>query len=172
MKALVSVVIVGFSALLYQQSNRAPAMHDASAITYEHLATAIIEIEATEDNLVKGILMHYHGMAQDHLHAAANAQGSDRRQHLEAAADEIGNIANEGDKRVMAIRQRLLKAGHTHHTDAETKEDYMFIDSKEKKQFVTMAQNVGKMGANATPADLNKVAGDLQSTFDKAIASQ
>src|SRR5260370_493264 len=79
--------------------------------------------EATEDELVKSILIGYHTTAQNHLRAAArDAQG--RAAHLEAAAAEVANIANEGDKRIQAIRQRLAKAGHTHNTDVETKEDY------------------------------------------------
>ena len=72
-------------------------MREAAASTYEHLATAIIEIETTEDELVKSILIGYHAAAQSHLRAAArDAQG--RVGHLEAAAAEIANIANEGDK--------------------------------------------------------------------------
>src|SRR5688500_6700379 len=103
-----------------------------SAQTYEHLATAIIEIRKTEDGLVRGIIMHNAGAAEAALARAARAEGGDKKQYLERAADEINNAANEGDKPVQAVRQRLAKAGHTHHTDADTKEDYLFIDSKEK----------------------------------------
>src|SRR5688500_11693734 len=111
-----------------------------TAQTYEHLATAIIEMRKTEDGLVKGIIMHNAGAAGAALARAGRAEGGDKKQYLERAADEINNTANEGDKPVPAVRQRLAKAGHTHHTDADTKEDYLFIDSKEKKQLVDLAQ--------------------------------
>ena len=108
-------------------------MDRSAAATYEHLATAIIAIEATEDELVKSILLGYQAAAQGHLRAAAEA-GPNRKAHLEAAAAAIGDVANEGDKRIQAVRQRLAKAGHTHNTDVVTKEDYLFVNSKEKKR--------------------------------------
>ena len=72
-----------------------------------------------------------------------------RQAHLEAAATEITNIANEGDKRIQAVRQRLTKAGHTHNTDEDTKDDYMFIDSKEKKELLDLGRKVARLGADA-----------------------
>jgi len=147
-------------------------MHDASATTYEHLATAIIEIRQTEDNLVKGILMHHHAMAQQHLTEATEAEGAEGKAHLEAAAEEITNIANEGNKRVQAVRQRLLKAGHHHHTDAETKEDYIFINGKEKKALLDFAGRVAKTDGDASAEVIESLKGDLNSTFQKATAPE
>src|SRR5260221_8910982 len=82
---------------------------DAAAAVYENLATTIINIRATEDSLVQGILVFYHTMADEAL-KAAEAGGKDRGKHLEAAANQVTNIANEGDKRIQAVRQRLSKA--------------------------------------------------------------
>ena len=48
-------------------ASRTTTAEEVAAVTYEHLATAIIEIEATEDNLVKSILIGYHQAAQRHL---------------------------------------------------------------------------------------------------------
>ncbi len=143
---------------------------DAAVDTYEHLATVIIEVRKTEDSLVKGILIHHYDWAQHDLATAEG--GKDTSKHLEAAATEISNIANEGDKRVQAIRQRLSKAGHTHISDADTKEDYMFINSKEKKALLDMAKKIAQMGDKATAAQVTAASKDLKAAFDKAIAPE
>ena len=142
-------VLLTFQVAQSQAPKAAPKVDSAAEVaasTYEHLATAIIEIETTEDELVKSILIGYHTAAQNHLRAAArDAQG--RVGHLEAAAAEVANIANEGDKRIQAVRQRLAKAGHTHNTDLDTKSDYMFVTNREKKTLVDLASRIGRAGA-------------------------
>jgi hypothetical protein len=90
-------------ALTYQQMSTQPAAHDATVITYEHLATAIVEMRAAEDSLVKGILLHHRAVAQRHLDAALETRGTERVSRLESAAAQITHIANEGDKPVQAI---------------------------------------------------------------------
>lgn len=180
MRSLIPAVIVGVCLLTYQAARSqapAPAAPGAdsaaqvAASTYEHLATAIIEIESTEDELVKSILIGYHTAAQMHLRAAArDAQG--RVGHLEAAAAEVTNVANEGDKRIQAVRQRLAKAGHTHNTDVETKSDYMFVTNREKKGLVDLASRIGRAGASATPAALQTLGDELARAFHAAIAPE
>jgi hypothetical protein len=175
---ILSLALVG-STLAWRQANsqqadgntKSDTMDRSAASTYEHLATAIIAIEATEDELVKSILLGYQAAAQGHLRAAAEA-GPNRKAHLEAAAATIGDIANEGDKRIQAVRQRLAKAGHTHNTDVVTKEDYMFVNSKEKKDILALAQKVGKLDATAKPADVRAISEELSTLFDKAIAPE
>ena len=93
-----------------------------------------------------------------------------RQTHLEAAATEITNIANEGDKRIQAVRQCLKKAGHTHNTDDVTKEDFMFIDSKKKKQLLDLGQKVARPGASASADDIRAVHNELTQIVEKAIA--
>ena len=171
--AILVAGVMGFQAARSQAPS--PRAEDAAgqsaAATYEHLATAIIAIEATEDELVKSILIGYHTAAQLHLRAAARgAEG--RVAHAEAAAAEVTNIANEGDKRIQAVRQRLSKAGHTHNTDADPKEDYMFINSKEKKALVELAKRVGQLGEGAKVDEIKAVADELSNQFDRAIAPE
>ncbi len=171
--AIVAAGFVGFQAAHSQApgTSKKESAGQVAAATYEHLATAIIAIEATEDELVKSILIGYNTAAANHLRAAArDAQG--RVGHLEAAATEITNIANEGDKSIQAIRQRLAKAGHTHNTDAETKGDYMFVTNKERKGLVDLASRVGRAGADASEADLAKLGAELSSLFHAAIAPE
>jgi hypothetical protein len=178
MRYLIPTIILGATLLGYQaarpQAPTAPSGDSAASVaasTYEHLATAIIEINATEDELVKSILIGYHAAAQGHLRAAArDAQG--RVGHLEAAAAEVTNIANEGDKRIQAVRQRLAKAGHTHNTDAETKSDYMFITNRERKGLSDLASKIGRAGADASAADLENLSADLARLLHAAIAPE
>ena len=178
MKALIASLFVIVSLLAYQHARSQPAGHSqaesmdrSASATYEHLASAIIAVEATERELVKSILLGYHAAAQGHLKAAF-ADEPNRRNHLEAAAAQVASIANEGDKRIQAVRQRLAKAGHTHNTDAATKDDYLYINSKEKKDLIAIAQRVGKMDAGAKPADIRTVHEELNAVFDKAVAPE
>ena len=174
--AILGLAVLGFQAARSQSPNpsgaaSADSAAQVAASTYEHLATAIIEIEATEDELVKSILIGYHTAAQNHLRAAIrDAQG--RVNHLEAAAAEVTNIANEGDKRIQAVRQRLAKAGHTHNTDVETKGDYMYVTNREKKALLDLASRIGRAGANASAADLQGLGEELSRTFHAAIAPE
>jgi hypothetical protein len=144
---------------------------DAAVDSYERLATVIIEVRRTEDSVVKTILAHHHQAAQEHLQAAA-ASEEGRGKKLEAAAAEIVNLANEGDKRVQAIRQRLAKAGHTHISDADTKEDYLWVNSKEKKGLLAAAKSIAQLGDKATKDQINAAAKDLETQYNKAIAPE
>jgi len=178
MRNLIPTVLLGAALLGYQtarpdapSARQTEPMAAVAASTYEHLATAIIEIEKTEDELVKSILIGYHTAAQGQLRAAlADANG--RVGHLEAAAAEVTNIANEGDKRIQSIRQRLAKAGHTHNTDIETKADYMFITNREKKALLDLASRIGRAGAAATATDLEGLAAELAREFQAAVAPE
>jgi hypothetical protein len=178
MKSLIPALIVGLSVFALQRAHSSapePAKletpEEVAAATYEHLATAIIEIESTEDSLVKTILTGHHVKARYYL-SLALGNDEKRQEHLEAAATQITNIANEGDKRIQAVRQRLKKAGHTHNTDEATKEDYMFVDSKEKKQLLDLGSKVARLGANASADDIRGAQDDLTSLFSKVIAAE
>jgi hypothetical protein len=185
MKTLLTATVVGtflvvaMAAAPPDQQGRGERMREDlktakenTAQTYEHLATAIIEIRQTENGLVKGIIMHNAGAGEAALGRAARMQGADKKRALEEAADEINNAANEGDKPVQAVRQRLSKAGHTHHTDAETKADYLIIDGKEKKQLVDLAQRVSKMGEDASGEDINKARDELRGIMKDALKDE
>ena len=170
---LLIIVLMAYNQATSQQAakSRDASMERSAAATYEHLATAIIAIEQTEDELVKSILLGYHAAAQGRLKAAVGDEAN-RREHLEAAATAVADIANEGDKRIQAVRQRLAKAGHTHNTDAATKDDYMFINSKEKKDLVALAQRIGRLGANASAADIRAVQDELGGVFERAVGPE
>jgi hypothetical protein len=142
---------------------------DAAVESYERLATVIIEVRRTEDSVVKTIILHHYQAAQEHLQ---HAQSGDAAKHLEAAAAEVVNAANEGDKRVQAIRQRLAKAGHTHISDADTKEDYLWISSKEKKGLLAAAKSIAQLGDKATKDQIGAASKDLEEQIKKAIVPE
>ena len=71
MRNLATSILIGAGLVGYQAAKpQTPASHHGEAAsqtaanTYEHLATAIIAIEATEDELVKSILIGYESAAQ------------------------------------------------------------------------------------------------------------
>jgi hypothetical protein len=148
---------------------KAPSRSDAGAATYESLAKTIIAVRETENTLVREILNNYHQLADDLLRAAEDGVAN-RAARLEAAAEEVSNIANEGNKAVQAIRQRLAKAGHAHNSDADTKEDYMFINSKEKKKFLALAKKIAQLGASATANQITAARKELDELFTKSMA--
>ena len=168
----VSVFLGGavFAADPVEKTAPAVTSLDAAVEAYERLATVIIEVRRTEDSVVKTILIHHHQTAQQHLLAAQN--GRDVLKHLEAAAAEVTNAANEGDKRVQAIRQRLSKAGHTHISDVDTKEDYLFVNSKEKKGLLAAAKAIAQLGEKASRDQIAAAAKNLDGLFQKAIAAE
>ncbi len=168
MKFVFASLVLGSALLLADPADKpAPGSLDAAVESYEHLAIVLVEVRKTEDMVVKSIIAHHHQAAQEHLKAARG--GKDVLKHLEAAATEVTNVANEGDKRVLAIRQRLAKAGSTHLTDSETKEDYLWINSKEKKAVLAAAKSIAQLGEKATPDQIAAAAKSLDALYQKAV---
>ncbi|MHC4220240.1 MAG: hypothetical protein ACYSU7_17480 [Planctomycetota bacterium] len=172
MKTMALILVAGACAVGFQRSDPAPTAHDAAVEAYKYLATAIIANRKAEESVVQGILFHHYAMARRSLRAALEAGGGDRSATLESAAGQITNIANEGDKPVQAIRQRLLKAGHHHHSDAETEADYIFVDSGEKKQLLALAREISKMSRNASEEQINRALRDLTELFNEVMAPE
>jgi hypothetical protein len=143
---------------------------DAAVDAYERLATVIIEVRRTEDSVVSTILFHHYQAAREQLAAAQS--GEDVKAHLEAAATEISYLANEGDKRVQAIRQRLAKAGHTHISDVDTGEDYLWVSSKEKKALLDTAKEIAQLKEDSAAEEIQAAAGKLTALFEEAMQTE
>jgi len=150
-----------------------PPDEPGAAETYEHLANAIIAIRETEDSLVRDMLTDAYDDAMAELDDAADTTGGERKAHLESAAMDVTEIATEGDKRVQAIRQRLLRAGHHHHhTEADTESDYIFIDAKEKQSLLDLARTISQIGPNASEREVLDASRELRSLFSRAMAAE
>ena len=101
-----------------------------------------------------------------HLELAVAGPEDARKGHLESAAAEITYLANEGDREVQAIIQTMLKAGHHHHTDGFTREDYMYVDSEEKKMLLALA---GKVARLEDDAEIQGATDELTRLYQSAV---
>jgi hypothetical protein len=173
MKALFSCLLLSTAAIAADPVDASAPINsslDSAVESYESLATVIIEMRRTEDAVVKTILIHHYNAAQEHLEAAQG--GGEVLKHLEAAATEVTYVANEGDKRVQAIRQRLSMAGHTHLSDVDTKEDYLFVNSREKKALLDAAKEIVQLGGSAKSEQVAGAAKRLDGLFRAAVAPE
>lgn len=170
-KLLLAIVVLSVTARVgLAQDNPA---RESAAQTYEHLAKVIVELRSAETSLVQTILLDHYFVATHYLEMAA--KGMDVGPNLEAAANEITDIANEGDKSIQAVRQRLVAAGHHHHhhhSDADTEEDYVFINAKEKKAFLDLAGKIAKLGESAKADAITSLVAELKTSFDAAMAEE
>ena len=139
----VLVVLVGIG--LPAPSDASDEMRASLTEAYRNLADAIIAVKESENALVSTMLLFHYESAKMHLELAMATSDAERKAHLESAAAEITYLANEGDREVQAIIQTMLKAGHHHHTDGFTREDYMYVDSVEKKTLLALAGKVARL---------------------------
>ncbi|MEZ5063396.1 MAG: hypothetical protein R3B81_01615 [bacterium] len=164
MIALVGLLLFGIPG-----STRASEDIRASlANTYEQLANAILAIKETESALVGTMLMFHYESAEHELQLAMSGDAAAKKAHLEAAAAEITYLANEGDKAVQAVVQRMLKAGHHHHTDGMTREDYMFVDSVEKQTLLALAGKIARMDGSNT-SEVQGAMDELTRLYQSAV---
>ena len=178
MKTLLGVLLAGVSVsglqdqAPEQERSRLPGMGESGAVTYESLAGAIIELRATEKNLVRGILTHYAGMAVRYLEQACGAEGARREYYLQMAAVQIDNIAHEGSKEVLAIRARLLEAGHRHNTDPGSNYDYIFINGQEKQVLTVLAEKISRLTRDTPEQEIRAALRNFVPIFERMMASE
>jgi hypothetical protein len=140
--------------------------------TYESLADTILGAKQTEWNLVHSIL------ASTYSHAQATVggikmkveQGQDARAEIEALAELVGQLGNEGDAAVAAVRKRLLEGGHHHHSGGEEKgiydEGFVIVTRAARKVFLDAANAIGKQGAKTDMAVLESEWKKVQKQFE------
>jgi len=148
-RMFVAVLVAVFMIGLPAPSGASDEMRASLTETYRNLADAIIAVKETENALVATMLLFHYESARMHLDLALAGPKDERKGHLESSAAEITYLANEGDREVQAIIQTMLKAGHHHHTDGFTREDYMYIDSAEKKMLLALAGKVARLDDDA-----------------------
>ena len=140
----------------------------ALVATYESLADTILGAKQTEWNLVHSIL------ATTYSHAQATfggikikvGQGQDARAEIESLAELVGQLGNEGDAAVAAVRKRLLEGGHHHHSGGEEKgiydEGFVIVTRAARKELLEVAGRIGRLSqapqAAALEAEWAKVA--------------
>lgn len=122
---------------------------------YGSLADVILASKKTEWNLVHSIL------AMTYQHADATLQralaqirdGKSAEADVEALADLVSQLGNEGDASVAAVRKKLLEGGHHHHhASAEQEGDYdpgfVIVTRSAKKTFLEAASAIGRLSGS------------------------
>jgi hypothetical protein len=139
---------------------------------YDSLADTILGAKRTEWNLVHSIL------AATYSHAGATygeikmkaEQGRDARAEIEALAELVGQLGNEGDAAVAAVRKRLLEGGHHHHSGGEPAGIYdrgfVIVTRAARKVFLDAANTIGKQGAKADMGVLESEWKKVQKQFE------
>ena len=122
---------------------------------YAEHATTLLSVKKTEELIVEEICADAFRQATHHLSLAERAVEANNAQaamgYLESAAAAAALIANEGDKAVAAVRNRLLEGGHHHHAKAEIAEKYdpgfVIVTKVEKSKIIAQATAIGKLAA-------------------------
>lgn len=157
-----------------------PATEPELVSAYGHLADVILGTRNSEESLVKAICADAYRQARTSLTAAKEAVGRGDRSaagtSLERAASAVALIAEEGDRSVAAVRNRLLKGGHHHHANGEKEGAYdpgfVVITKVAKKALLERAGEIGKLAAgikSVTVVQISKVMTDLEKSYRKAV---
>lgn len=145
--------------------------------TYDALADTILGAKQAEWNLVHAILAGTYSHAEA---VAAQAQaklkaGESATAEIEKLAALVGQLANEGDASVAAIRKRLIDGGHHHHSDSGDEssaydEGFVIVTRKAKKALLGAATRIAKLGKGATADALAAEWKTVSAEFEKLHA--
>ncbi len=140
---------------------------------YDVIAVKIIENERQEIETMRSLLGVYLSQAEMAFEAAKGAEGDAQKADLKAGMEAIGKLAQEGDKRVDEIKNRLRKAGH-HHTkaDDDSGEEYILVNTKTKKALMAEAEKVRALMASGkaiTAAELDAILQAVNSAVEPII---
>lgn len=145
---LVSLLVTAGVATAATQSNTPPEL----VKTYASLADTILGAKQTEAELVRSILSAAYRHAETTLaKAKKKIESGNAREEIEALADLVSQLGNEGDAAVAGIRKRLLEGGHHHNAAGEQQgiydEGFVVVTKAARKVFLDAASRIGKMAA-------------------------
>jgi hypothetical protein len=141
--------------------------------SYESLADVILGAKQTEWNLVHSILATTYAHAEGLYKASAGklAAGQDASAELEDLAALVGQLGNEGDAAVAAVRKRLIDGGHHHHADdgdsGEFDEGFVIVTRKAKKTLLDAAKRIGRLAAKPDASELDSAWSAVETEFKK-----
>ncbi|MEN8150958.1 MAG: hypothetical protein ABFS86_14145 [Planctomycetota bacterium] len=155
--SLVAVIAVatGFAGFTYG-IGMAPVKTSAGLVkVYSEHATTLLSVKETEELIVKEIIADAARQANHRLSLATHAVKADKRpaaaEYVESAAGAVALIANEGDKAVAAVRNRLLEGGHHHHATPEIAAKYdpgfVVVTKTAKNGLLAQAKALGQLAA-------------------------
>jgi hypothetical protein len=130
--------------------------------TYDDLASGILALKRTTEDLVRSILRATMVNAGHHLeHALASLEAGDTegaRAAVETIAADVGQLATEGDNAVGAVRKRLLEAGYHHNSAGEAQgvydEGYVIVTRAAKARLLASSRAIGAMAAAPNAEEL------------------
>lgn len=123
---------------------------------YDSLADTILAAKKTEWNLVHSILGGTYSHAEGTFKKAMVKleAGKDAKPELEALAELVAQLGNEGDASIAAVRKRLLEGGHHHNAQGEEQglydEGFVIVTRASKKILLDTATRIGRLGSSAT----------------------
>jgi len=149
---------------------------------YSEHATTLLSVKETEELIVKEICADAFRQATHHLSLAAKAVAANNAGaamgYIESAAGAVSMLANEGDKAVAAVRNRLLEGGHHHHATPEIAAKYdpgfVVVKKASKKALIEQAGAIGKLAAAvragaAGEKEINAAKGALTKAYTEAV---
>ena len=117
---------------------------------YDSLADTILAAKQTEWNLVHSIV----GGTYKHAEAVAKQAmakldaGENASMEIEKLAALVGQLGNEGDASVAAVRKRLLEGGHHHNAAGEEMgiydEGFVIVTRVARKELLEIAGRIGR----------------------------
>lgn len=144
--------------------------------TYDSLADTILGAKQTEWNLVHSILAATYAHAEGTYRSALATldAGGDPRGAIEDLAELVGQLGNEGDAAVAAIRKRLIEGGHHHHADdgddGEYDTGFVIVTREARKALLDAAKRIGKLAADPDRAALEREWKTVQARFESLHA--
>jgi hypothetical protein len=104
--------------------------------------------------------------------AVANLEaGKDARAQIEALAELVAQLGNEGDASIAAIRKRLVEGGHHHNAKGEEQgvyeEGFVIVTREAKKQFLAIAGAIGKLAGKPDAPALKAEWAKVEKEFAK-----
>jgi hypothetical protein len=141
--------------------------------TYASLADAILATKKAEWNLIHSILASTYQHAQGvYAKAQANLEaGKNASAQVEALAELVAQLGNEGDAAVAAIRKRLLEGGHHHNAKGEEQgiyeEGFVIVTREARKSYLAIAGAIGKLAAKPDAVALKAEWAKVEKEFAK-----
>ncbi len=159
--ACVATGLLAASTGMAQESRvtTSPATPAELIATYDSLATAILAVKNTEQNLVHSILSTSYAHANAAVARAQQAlQSGDvaaARKALEELAAHVAQIGTEGDNAVAGIRKRLVEGGHHHNASGESQgvfdPGFVVVTKDAKRQLLECSRQIAQLAGSPTP---------------------
>jgi hypothetical protein len=130
-----------------------PATPAEIVATYDSLATGILALKRTEEDMCRAILAGGRAHGRVELDRAKKALAAGDAKAAQAATEALaaiaGQLATEGDTAVGAVRKKLLDGGHHHNAAGEAQgifdQGYVIVTRAAKAKLLEASRALGQM---------------------------